>query len=186
MEKIWPTPTGTIRIMLLSQSQCLDSTITGPTCPRHFQPENKATKIVNLAICLSQRWTCPPNFTHSPKPTLIHGHRLVLRAQCHTTAGSSPRDNVISFNKGNKSPNLALVIWDCKSTKNRDQGPGHENLSPGPKTYSRGATKSHQEAKAMVRLPLNPNPTHSKQTGGTGTRRHMAKTGLTSSSPVLP
>lgn len=34
----------------------------------------------------------------------------------------------------------------------------------------------------MVWLPLNPNPTHSKQTGGTGTRCHMAKMGLTSSS----
>lgn len=136
MEKIWPTPTGPGRIMLLSPSQCSDSTITAPTCPWHFQPEKKATEIVILAIPLSQRWTCPPIFTHSPKPTLVHSHRLMLRAHCHSTAGSSPPDIVISFNKRNKGPNLALVIWDCKSTRNRDQGPGHENLSLGPKIYS--------------------------------------------------
>lgn len=67
MEKIWPTPTGPGRPTLLPPSQCLDSTITAPTCPWHFQPGNKATKIVILAICLSQRWTS----LHIPKNPLF-------------------------------------------------------------------------------------------------------------------
>lgn len=89
MEKIWPTPTGPGRTTLRPPSQCSDSTITAPTCLWHFQPGNKATEIVIVAICLSQRWTCPLISTYSPKPTLVHSHKLMLRA------GSSQPDIVI-------------------------------------------------------------------------------------------
>lgn len=192
MGKIWPTPPGTGRTRLLPPSQCSanhhssNQPLALPTWKqnqKNQRPGHLLFSEVDLPVHLYTSPPFPPQ-----KPTLVRRHRLTPGARRHLTAGSLQPDTTIFLNKANKAPQTAFIIWDCNCTticKQRSrppaQGTKQKEPSLGPETYSpsaargEGATEAHRAARTGVQLPPNPNQTHSKRTGGTGTRCHTAE-----------
>lgn len=116
MGKMWPTAPGTGRTRLLPPSQCLDSTITAPTNPWHFQTGNKPTKTIGVASCFSQRWTCSSTCTHPhhfhPKNQLYSLARGSRSEHAAISQLEAYHQTLLLKNKANKGPQTALIIWD--------------------------------------------------------------------------